>query len=176
MHRCRGASSPFRPLGTVSTSAAEGRALSAVLCACAVRPVKLSHLHPLPTRKPCSLERQRAAVARERSNKRTPQCLSACACVWHCCTGRHGRPAFARGDAEQPPPEDFREGARYELRRGCTSSTASHARACAQEHHAQPLRHLVFNTMDADKGNLFATVAHNQVSAALQTVAATEEL
>jgi hypothetical protein len=92
------------------------------------------------------------------------------------CTGRHGRPAFARGDAEQPPPEDFREGARYELRRGCTSSTASHARACAQEHHAQPLRHLVFNTMDADKGNLFATVAHNQVSAALQTVAATEEL
>jgi hypothetical protein len=31
-----------------------------------------------------------------------------------------------------------------------------------QEHHGQPLRHLVFNTIDADKGNLFATVAHNQ--------------
>ena len=34
-----------------------------------------------------------------------------------------------------------------------------------QEHHGQPLRHLVFNAMDADKGNLFATVAHNQVRA-----------
>jgi hypothetical protein len=32
-----------------------------------------------------------------------------------------------------------------------------------QEHHAQPARQLAFNTMDADKGNLFATVAHNQV-------------
>jgi hypothetical protein len=32
-----------------------------------------------------------------------------------------------------------------------------------QEHHAQPARQLAFNTMDADKGNLFATVASNQV-------------
>jgi hypothetical protein len=39
-------------------------------------------------------------------------------------------------------------------------------RLALQEHHAQPLRHLVFNTMDADKGNLFATVAHNQASGA----------
>ena len=38
----------------------------------------------------------------------------------------------------------------------------SHSRR-VQEHHGQPLRHLVFNAMDADKSNLFATVAHNQV-------------
>ena len=42
-------------------------------------------------------------------------------------------------------------------------------RLCMQEHHGQPLRHLVFNAMDADKGNLFATVAHNQVRAPLHS-------
>lgn len=83
------------------------------------------------------------------------------------CTQRHGRPAFARGGAEQPAPQDLREGARYAPRRAVARASAfAHMRLVLQEHHAQPLRHLVFNTMDADKGNLFATVAHNQASGA----------
>lgn len=43
--------------------------------------------------------------------------------------------------------------------------TAEHAHGTgctSQEHHAQPARQLVMNTMDAEKRNMFATVASNQ--------------
>ena len=56
---------------------------------------------------------------------------------------------------------------RYELRASTAGKQHPSSVACVQEHHGQPLRHLVFNAMDTDKTNLFATVAHNQVRALL---------
>ena len=80
--------------------------------------------------------------------------------------------AVTRGDAQRAASEDDREGTCGDLSprdgggfqtHACLTQRAVRCR-WAQEHHGQPPRQLVFNTVDADKRNLFASVASNQAS------------